>query len=137
MLLYLYICLHLFICLNVLKLKPPSRHPQSVHAHHLQDALCTHAHNRTHQCRSMPWTFDKTAFLQSLFCRIPITLTTVPQPLCDDASQRTATTVPQEVLLQLSTVLQQQTRSILPSEVTNPTQHTEEETLSVASDNST
>ena len=62
-----------------------------------------------------------------------LTPAAVPQP-SRDASQQTATTVPLELLFQLYTVLQQLTRSIHLSKVTNPPQHTEADTLSEASD---
>ena len=64
----------------------------------------------------------------------PTMPTDVPQPSRGYASQQTVTTIPQEVLRQLSTVLQQLTTSIQPSQVTNPPQRREAETLSEASD---
>ena len=70
---------------------------------------------------------------EAYFAESLITPPAVPQPSRGDASQQTATTIPQEVLRQLSTVLQQLTTSIQPSKVTNPPQHREAEMLSEAS----
>ena len=135
MFLRIYVCIYLVTMLKRTKAsQPPStkRTRTSFSRHGKHTSARQHTLNR-HEGLRRGRSARQPSF-EAFSVESPITPTAVPQPSCDDASQLTATTVPQKVLLQLSTVLQQLTRSIEPSEATNPPQHTEAETLSEASD---